>query len=101
MILEIKHIRPHVSPIKLSAMVIKTRFSNFCAAADVWSAAEQSTAVYTYAGTGSGAYLKEHSHCQQNQLRLTSTITISLYFETNPCTTVLLHRTNSFVHFLI
>ena len=76
MILEIKHNRPHVSPIKLSAMVIKTRFSNFCAAADVWSAAEQSTAVYTYAGTGSGAYLKEYSQCQQNQLRLTSTISL-------------------------
>ena len=74
---KIKHNRPHVSPIKLSARVIKTRFSNFCAAADVWSAAEQSTAVYTYAGTGSGAYLKEHSYCQQIQLRETSTISLS------------------------
>ena len=55
MLLQIIQKCPHVSPIKLSEdWMIKTRFSVFCTAADVWSAA-----VSTYAVTGSGAYLTQ------------------------------------------
>ena len=63
---QIKQNCPHVSPIILCARVIKQDFDFLHKATDVWSAAELSTAVSTYAGrTGSGAYHKKKSHCQQ------------------------------------
>ena len=57
---QIKQNCPHVSPIILCARVIKQDFDFLHKATDVWSAAELSTAVSTYAGrTGSGAFSQE------------------------------------------
>ena len=64
---QIKQNCPHVSPIILCARVIKQDFDFLHKATDVWSTAELSTAVSTYAGrTGSGAFSdfhKKESHC--------------------------------------
>ena len=70
---QIKQNCPHVSPIILGARVIKQDFHFLHTATDVWSAAELSTAVSTYAGTGSEAYHKRESHCLENQPNLINT----------------------------